>query len=457
MTTATAKKPDPKTQQNAAIPESSEELAELLADDARRTEVFADEETAAEFLQNYVKSVNKARPDIQRMIDDGVQKGMRAFMIENGVKRPDVTANLSKEAAQKGAGYSKRALGAALDKEFDDTADFLMSIWHQNQAGIDRWRKIRNDYSSIDPAAGGFLVPEILRSELLRIALETSVVRSRARVIPMDSLRVPFPVIDSTTHASSVFGGVTASWTEEGGTIGESEAKFGRIVLEAKKLAARCDVPNELLADSIISFAAFIDQIFPAAIAWFEDTAFLMGSGAGEPQGVLNSPALVTVAEETNQANDSVVWENIVKMYSRMLPSSLATAVWIANIDVFPALATMSLAIGTGGSAIWLNNGVEGPPMTILGRPVIFTEKVPTLGGAGVGKDISFIDFGYYLIGDRMQMRAESSIHAGFNNDVTVYRIIERVDGRGWLQSAITPQRSTATLSPFVTLGERDT
>ena len=127
----------------------------------------------------------------------------------------------------------------------------------------------------------------------------------------------------------------------------------------------------------------------------------------------------------------------------------------MANIDTFAQLALMSLSVGTGGSAIWLNNGVQGPPMTILGRPVLFTEKMETLGGGGSGKDIAFIDFGYYLIGDRMEMRAESSIHAQFVNDRTVYRIIERVDGRGWLQSAITPRKGTNTLSPFVTLDER--
>jgi len=443
------------TAEKVAIPESSEELAEIMADDKRRAEIFANAETAAEFQQKYVKAINAAKPDLQKMIADEMAKGLDEFKKEAKVNRPDLTPTNVKELPAKGAGYSKHAIGAKLDGEFIDTADYLQSIWHQNQAGQDRWRKIRNDYSSIDPATGGFLVPERLRAELLRVALETAIVRSRARVIPMDSSRVPFPTVDSTSNASSVFGGVTASWTEEGGTLAESEAKFGRVTLQASKLAIRCDVPNELLQDSIISFAAFIDDILPAAISWFEDTAFMTGNGVGQPLGVLNSPAIVSVTKETGQVADTVVWENIVKMYSRMLPASLGSAVWVANLDTFPQLATMSLAVGTGGSAIWLNNGVVGPPMTILGRPVIFTEKVPTIGGAGSGKDISFIDFGYYLIGDRMQMRAESSGHFQFGTDQTVYRIIERVDGRGWLQSAITPQNSTNTLSPFVVLGER--
>jgi len=122
------------------------------------------------------------------------------------------------------------------------------------------------------------------------------------------------------------------------------------------------------------------------------------------------------------------VWENIVKMFARMLPSSLGRAVWVASIDTFPELATMALSVGTGGSAIWLNNGAQGPPMTILGRPVMFTEKATGLLGAQ--GDISFVDFGFYLIGDRQVMSAMSSPHFKFQNDQTAYRIIERVDGR---------------------------
>ena len=445
---------DPKGGVGTVIPETSEELAELLADDKRRGEVFADPEKATEFLENYVGAVNKAKPDVKKLIADGLKEGFDAFLKDNKVNRPNLTPE-TVAAPSKGSAYNRRAIGSKLDKVFEDTADFMSSIWHGNLEGQDKWRTIRADYSSIDPATGGFLVPEVLRAELLRVAIETAIVRSRARIIPMDSATVPFPTIDSTSNASSVFGGVIGAWTEEGASLGETEAKFGRIVLQASKLTTRCDVPNELLQDSIISFAAFIDNILPQAIAWFEDTGFMTGNGVGQPLGVLESPALVTVTKETGQEADTIVWENIVNMYSRMLPSSLGSAVWIANNDCFPELAKMSLSVGTGGSAIWLNNGVEGPPMTILGRPVILTEKVPTIGGAGSGKDISLIDFGYYLIGDRMEMRAESSAHAGFTNDLTIFRVIERVDGRGWLQSAITPQNGSNTLSPFVTLGER--
>ena len=81
-------------------------------------------------------------------------------------------------------------------------------------------------------------------------------------------------------------------------------------------------------------------------------------------------------------------------MYARMLPTSLRNAVWIASIDTFPELATMALSVGTGGGPVWIGNmaggtgGADTPPMSILGRPVIFTEKTPALGTTG---DLSFV------------------------------------------------------------------
>jgi HK97 family phage major capsid protein len=268
----------------------------------------------------------------------------------------------------------------------------------------------------------------------------------------MESLRVPFPAVDSTSNVNSVFGGIVGYWTEEGAALTQSSAKFSRVVLDAKKLTAYTEVPNELISDSVISFQAFIDQIFPEALGWYEDVAFLTGLGAGEPLGVFNAAATVEVAAEGAQPADTIVWENVVKMFARMLPASLSRAVWVVSPETFPELATMALSVGTGGSAVWLNNGAAGPPMTILGRPVIISEKAKRLGDAG---DINFIDFGFYLIGDRQVMSAMSSPHYKFGNDMTAYRIIERLDGRPWLESAITPQNGGATLSPFVRLAAR--
>jgi HK97 family phage major capsid protein len=439
------------------IPTNAAELEEMLGDRAK-VEALMGEGRFKDVVAAYARVVHDKDETIATQVREEVQRVTAAFLKENGaenVKRVNLDPNTAPKQAT--AHYNPKAPGAAADKLFSNWGDFMAATWHRNRAPEalakqSELAQIRNAFSSTVPADGGFLIPEVLRSELLRVSLEKSIVRSRARVIPMDSLTVPFPMIDSTSNASSVYGGVTAYWTEEAGQLVESQAKFGRVKLEAKKLTAYAEVPNELYSDSIISLDAFIREVFPEALAWYEDDAFLNGSGVGMPLGVFKADAQVSVAKESGQAADTVKWENIVKMYARMLPGSLGNAVWIVNQEVFPQLATMSLNVGTGGSAIWLNNGAAGPPMTILGRPVVITEKAGALGDVN---DISFVDLSYYLIGDRQTMQAEASPHYRFANDMTSIRFIERVDGRPWIQSAITPKKGSNTLSPFVTLAER--
>jgi len=127
--------------------------------------------------------------------------------------------------------------------------------------------------------------------------------------------------------------------------------------------------------------------------------------------------------------------------------------VWIVSPEVIGQLLTMPFTVG-GDTPILLGGGgfatgTGGQPLTILGRPVIVSEKARAIGTSG---DINFVDFGFYLIGDRQAMSARQSEDFRFNTDVTAFRVIERVDGRPWLQSAITPQNNGATLSPFVKL-----
>lgn len=446
------------------IPTSSVELAEILMDKKKMDPIYADPESFRDFLNNYAKAANApTNGDIERIVDERLQAGLASFAAttKTEIRRPNMApASIQdiKNLRQTGAAYNKNAMGTKLDGQFDSLENFFATINHRaDRSEPERREKIntiKNALSSNVPSDGGFLIPEEFRAELLRVALETALVRPRGRVIPMASARIALPMLDSTTNASSVFGGIIAYWTEEAAALTASSPSFAKIVLDAKKLTLYSDIPNELADDSAISLDAFLSQAFPEACAWYEDAAFIAGTGVGEPLGGLSAgnSALITLTKQSGQAAATIVWENIVKMYARMLPSSLARAVWVVSPATFPELATMALSVGTGGSAIWLNNGSDGPPMTILGRPVIVSEKVPTLGTAG---DVSFVDWAYYLIGDRMAMSGMTSPHYKFGNDVTSYRLIERVDGRPWLQSAITPKNSGDTLSPFVTLGAR--
>ena len=91
---------------------------------------------------------------------------------------------------------------------------------------------------------GGFLVPEVLRSQVL-FYMMTAIVRPQATVLPMSSLRLPVPVLDNPTQSGTTqaLGGLTFWFAEEGAAIGNSPgfragcaggAEAGRVLMRCR-------------------------------------------------------------------------------------------------------------------------------------------------------------------------------------------------------------------------------
>lgn len=467
------------------LPANATELTEFLMSDPKTwPTAYRSKDGLEKMLGEYTNKVTANDPGIQAQMKEQMGLVLMEFLQNakdgdgTGIGRGNgraVPLDMTPEGIMKGqlpkgfnkyGLYNKRAPGHSLDKEpfAADLSDYFRVIWHNTYKDdpnvIKARQSIRNAMSERVPADGGFLVPETLRSDLLRIALETAIVRSRARIIPMETLRVPYPGVDDTTHAGgSVYGGVAWSWTEEAAALTPSQPAFLRVVLEAKKLTLYTEVPNELLADAIATFQQFISEAFPEAIAFGEDDAFINGSGQGEPQGYLNSPCAIFVPRGTAS---HVTFPDIAKMFTKMLPASYKRGIWVCSPGVLSDLLQLVLVNPPGATAgtavappLWLTSSggqasaFSAPTFQLLGRPLEVTEKHPALGSTG---DLAFFDPGYYLLGDRMTMQATSSEHYKFQNDLTAIRVIERLDGRTWTQSAITAKNGTDTISPVVIL-----
>lgn len=452
------------------VPQTAAEMQEMLDDPKVAAQIVANGQLS-EFVGAYAKATD-SRGEMAELVRDAVITGMAGsneitnqvkttvedtfakMLKEHGVNRPTLGAADGGTTAKHGSMHNPIAAGAALDGQFANLGDYARTAFGKTLTPDPRMAKIievQNAYSSTDPASAGTLIPEEFRSTIYELQLDGAVVRPRASVIQMTGGSISLPFVDVTTHAGGTFfGGMSFAWTPESGTIAASEAKFGRVKLEAKKLTGGARVPNELWNDAP-ALNSWLMRSAPAGINFTEDVAFLTGVGGADPLGVMNSPALISITKESGQTASTIVTENILKMYSRMLPQAIGNSVWLANPTTFPELMTLSLAVGTGGAPISLVNIHGTPDMTMLGRPLILTEKVPALGAAG---DIGLYDFGFYLIGDRQAVSMESSEHSRFMNDETELRLILRVDGRPWIQSALTPKNGS-TLSPFVTLAAR--
>lgn len=297
---------------------------------------------------------------------------------------------------------------------------------------------------------GGFLVPVQYAERIHAVSLENEIVMPRAYVQPMTSNTIKIPAMEIGNHGTSLFGGFTASYTAEAGTISEANPKARAIELNTNKLTGLLRFSSELNAD-IPGGENQVINICGKGLSWYRDQAFLKGDGSGRPLGILNAPCLVEVPKETGQKSFTIAYENLTKMMARMFAGSFSNSIWIAHQSTIPQLLTLSLSVGTGGNSIPVMSNTNGQ-FTILTRPVIFTEKTETLGTSG---DILLADLSQYVIGLRSEMRFDLSIHVHFSTDELLARLIERHCGCPLWDKALTLADGTTTVSPFVVLADR--
>jgi HK97 family phage major capsid protein len=299
------------------------------------------------------------------------------------------------------------------------------------------------------PEFGGYSVPEEYGAFLMDKSLESEIIRPRATVWAMGSETKKVPAFDGADRSTNLFGGISGEWLEEGQTGTRKVAKLRLIQLTAKKLACFSQASNELIADGM-SFEEMLAGALIKGIGWYMDYAFINGTGDGQPLGILNDPALITVVKEEDQSAATITYQNVVNMFSRLAPSCFSNAVWLANPSVIPQLLTMTITIGTGGAQIPVFKE-EASRFTLLGKEIIFTEKCPALGAKG---DLILADLSQYAIGMRKEIALDRSNVPGWMEDMTDYRVIVRVDGQGTWDKPVTPKNGT-TLSWAVALEAR--
>lgn len=298
-------------------------------------------------------------------------------------------------------------------------------------------------------SSDGYMVPPQFREEVYSLMLDDQTAILNAVDSEPTSGNQVTMLRDETTPWGSA--GVQASWEAEGAQLSPSRLSTETSDVKLHKLNAFVLATDEILEDAPRLNARLTTQA-ARAINWKASEAIVNGTGAGQPLGWTRSPAVVTVAKEGSQAADTVVAANVAKMYSRMMPSSLARAVWYINSDVWPQLMTMTL----GDQPIWTppSTGLVGAPGGLLfGRPIIPTEHAATLGDVN---DIQFVDpMGYYSPRKAGGIRFADSMHLYFDYGIQAFRWTFRLGGQPYLSAPVAPAKGSATKSHFVVLAAR--
>ncbi len=310
-------------------------------------------------------------------------------------------------------------------------------------------------------ADGGALVPTEYANALYRDVLAESVLFDKARKYPINmgnSLFIPVRSMSELGQTNAT-GSSLGTWLNaDGVAITPQKPVYSRVQMTLNRWGTLLPVTDELLADNNVALSNFIFDEGGIALAWDLNQAFINGSGSGQPQGILESGALVTVAADAGQPGFTISYSNLVNMKSRLWtirPGDTSGVVWIAHPD---AEAQFEQLKDSAGRNLYFAAGTiqQTPEARLFGIPVVYSFHCSSVGTPG---DVILADLNQYLVSTKAggDIEAAMSMHLYFDAAEVAYRIIYRIDGKTARSAPLLIPGSPNSRSGFVVVAARTT
>lgn len=271
-------------------------------------------------------------------------------------------------------------------------------------------------------AQGGYLVRPSVERQIVATREQDNVLRALCSKLNVTTNEIS---LDQLTLAT------TAGWVAELAQKPEGTsmtlASVSASVFTAAGLAT---ISNQLLADSNPAVDRLVTADLAKRLVALEETAFLTGSGVGQPLGILNTPGVQTVNADTpgNPAADGALIDEILDAIALVQSEHGNPTAIVMHPRTWTRIIKARDAQGLyiiGGGSIG-----DGPSTTssLLGYRVVLSNRIPTNLGAGTNESRVIVgDFSEALILDRQGITVDESPHVYFTSNQTVFRAEQRV------------------------------
>jgi HK97 family phage major capsid protein len=345
--------------------------------------------------------VTKAIEDLTRTVDtriSEIEKKADTTKLVERLDRLEAKANRAK-----GGGADQDEVAAAERKAFG----LYLRRGDSISEGDRKSMTVSNDEQ------GGYIAPAEMSTEFIRNLVETSPIRSIASVRSITAPSIKYPKRTGVTNAQ---------WEGEAEDSEESTVPFGQIEVPARKLMTHVDLSNELLSDSGGTAEAEVRLALAEDFGQKEGAAFVNGTGAGQPEGLMTHPDIEAVV---NGSASAVSADKLIElMYD--LPAMYRNAgTWLMNGTTLGVIRTLK---DGDNRYLWQPSFQAGQPETILGRPVVEAVDMPDIGDGEF--PILFGDFSAYRIVDRLAMTILVNPYLLASKGLTRIHATRRVGGR---------------------------
>lgn len=246
---------------------------------------------------------------------------------------------------------------------------------------------------SLTDSAGGFLVPFQLDPTVI---ITSSGVRSDIR-----------QVARQVVATGDVWNGVSSanvSWSfdAEGSEVSDDSPSFGQPSIP--NYMARGFIPISIEASMDESnVAQTVGDLLAAGKDELEATKLTVGSGSGEPTGIITALAAASPSVSINTAASSTFALADVYSLQGAVPARFrAKASWLSNNLIYSKIRQFDTS---GGGGFWTNLNGDRPPM-LMQRDAVESEAMASTVTTG-NKLAVFGDFSNFVITDRLGMAVE--------------------------------------------------
>lgn len=311
-----------------------------------------------------------------------------------------------------------------------------------NLAGIES-----KQASGLTDSAGGFIVPELIGSQLLMRARNANTIRPIVRNIQVASGDVVLPL--SNADATSGWAGETDTRTgTTEPTLAGPKPTFGT-------LYALVEATEELVSDSAFNVQDWFTMEAGAALGEAESIAIVSGNGSAKPTGMLNTAPesgvdgsrtvgafkyLASGTADTLGANVTTISNLLADLVYDLKASYRTNAHWVMNSSTAGTIRKLK---DGEDRPLWSDGLAAGEPALLMGYPVVLCEAMPSI--AANSHPVAFGDFSRaYVLADRGPLRVTIDDNITTPGKVRWY-IRRRVGGIGYDENAVRFAKCTLT------------
>lgn len=255
---------------------------------------------------------------------------------------------------------------------------------------------IRNTMSTTTGSQGGFTVPAQISADMINALKDFGGMRRVAsRISTSTGQSISFPTTDGTAEVGEIIAQNT--------TATAADPTFGTVSIGAFKFSSKVvAVPIELLQDSVIDVAAFVQQRLRDRIGRIQNTKFTIGVGSTEPNGLVTA-ASVGKTGTTGQTT-TIIYDDLVDMADSIDVAYLAEGDlgWMFGQSLRKVLRKLK---DSQNRPIWTPSYESGitkdTPDLLMGYPVNINNDMPV--PAANAKSLSFGQHKKYLVRDTME------------------------------------------------------